>query len=166
MTDSDLQLRVMAALSPTPVQLAVDVIAYRASDKALVTTYTRFLGERAASAVVRHPNDERVVLDFLSEIELDDIARATEARPIAVCASRAAKNAGLDLRVVVHPSLATVPAAVTAVAFMRPRTYLTFPAFEHEFTEADTPEEARRRLALAPNEVRGWYRSFSSTGLG
>src|SRR5688572_10731622 len=124
MTDSDLQLRVMAALSPTPVQLAVDVIAYRASDKASVTTYTRFLGERAASAVVQNPNDERLVLDFLSEIEQDDIAAATEARPIAVCSSRAARAAGLDVRVVVHPSVAAVPAALAAVAFMRPRTYL------------------------------------------
>ena len=166
MTDSDLQLRVMAALSPTPVQLAVDVIAYRASDKASVTTYTRFLGERAASAVVQNPNDERLVLDFLSEIELDDIAAATESRPIAVCSSRAARNAGLDVCIVLHPSVATVPASLAAVAFMRPRTYLTFPAFEHEFTASDTPDEARRRLATAPNEVRGWYRSFSSTGLG
>jgi len=166
MTDSDLQHRVMAALSPTPVELAVDVIAYRVSDKASVTTYTRFLGERAASAVVQNPNEERLVLDFLSEIELGDIAAATEARPIAVCASRAAKNAGFDVRVILHPSLAMVPAAAAAVAFMRPRTYLTFPAFQDEFTAADAPEEARRRLATASNAVRGWYRSFSSTGLG
>lgn len=166
MTDSDLQRRVVAALSPTPVQLAVDVIAYRASDKAPVTTYTRFLGELAASAVVQNPNDERLVLDFLSEIEPEDIAAATEARPIAVCSSRAARNAGLDVRVVLHPNLAMVPASLASVAFMRPSTYLTFPAFEHEFTHSDTPEEARRRMATAAHEVRGWYRSFSSTGLG
>ena len=147
MTDSDLQRRVVAALSPTPVELAVDVIAYRASDKAPVTTYTRFLGEHAATTRVQNPHDERAVLAFLSELDAADLAAATRERPVALCASRAAQSAGFDLRVVVHPSVARASTSHATAPLMAPLTVLTFPAFECEFTRADTADEVSFRLA-------------------
>src|SRR5688572_14292232 len=129
MTDSDLQRRVMEALSPRPTQLGLDVIAYRRLDQTTVTVYTRFLGEQAASVVVRNPHAERSVLDFLLEVEQADLAAATEALPIAVRPSRAAEKLNFDVRVVVHPSAKQIPVSLETAPFMAPVTYVTFPAF-------------------------------------
>lgn len=158
MADLDLQARVMAALSPTPVELAVDVIAYRPSDKAPATTYTRFLGERAASALVQNPHDERAVLAFLSELDATDLDAATAMRPIALRSSRAAHEAGFEVRVVLHPSVAEGPAPLKSAAFMRP--YLTFPAFEREFAALSTIDQVRRRLEQIP--YTAWDRPRSA----
>ena len=157
MADSNLQSRVMAALSPTPVELALDVIAYRPFDRAPVTTYTRFLGERAASSLVENPHDERAVLDFLSEVEEADLAAATESQPIALRASRAARKLRFDVRVVIHPSVAEAPTSLKTAAFLGPLTYLTFPAYDREFAPADSVDAARFQLEQVP--YKAWDRS-------
>lgn len=150
MTDSDLQRRVMEALSPRPTQLGLDVIAYRRFDKAPVTIYTRFLEERAASVVVHNPHDERSVLDFLLETEQADLFAVTEALPLAVRPSRAAEKLDFEVRVVVHPSAKQVATSLEAAPFLAPVTYLTFPAFQGEFAATDTVESARLRLEQVP----------------
>jgi hypothetical protein len=159
MTDSDLQRRVMEALSPRPTQLGLDVIAYRRFDKAPVTIYTRFLEERAASVIVHIPHDERSVLDFLLEIEAADLVAVTEVLPIAVRPSRVAEKLNFHVRVVVHPSAKQVPVSPETAPFLAPVTYVTFPAFQGEFAATDTLQSARLRLERVPytqwNRQRG-----------
>src|SRR5262245_4378499 len=125
MTDSDLQTRVMEALSPRPTQLGLDVIAYRHFDQAPVTIYTRFLGERAASVSVHQPHDERSVLDFLLELEEADLAVATEQLPVAVRSSQAARKRGFDVRIVVHPTAKRTTLSPKLTPFMAVVNYLT-----------------------------------------
>ncbi|HEY6726507.1 MAG TPA: hypothetical protein VI197_20875 [Polyangiaceae bacterium] len=155
MTDSDLQRRVMEALSPRPTQLGLDVIAYRRFDKAPATVYTRFLGEQAASVVVRSPHDERSVLDFLLETAEADLAAATAEMPLAVRSSRAAQGLEFEVRVVVHPAVqelaqSEVRLPLDTAPFLASVTYLTFPAFRRECTEVDSVDAARAMLERVP----------------
>ena len=155
MTDSDLQRRVMEALSPTPTQLGLDVIAYRRFAEAPATVYTRFLDERAVSVVVRNPHNERSVLDFLLETEAADLAAATAERPIAVRSSRAAQQLEFDVRVVVHPSVKELTASEVTLSLetaplLASVTYLTFPAFRRELAEVDLAGEPRVLLEWVP----------------
>ena len=112
--------------------------------------------ERATSALVQNPHDERAVLDFLSELEVVDLDAATQGRPLALRSSPVAQQAGFDVRVVVHPSVAEATASPKTVAFMGPLTYLTFPAYQHEFAAASSAEEAR--LLLAQISYTRWDR--------
>lgn len=155
MTDSDLQRRVIEALSPRPTQLGLDVIAYRPSNEAPATVYTRFLGERAASVVVRNPHNERSVLDFLLETEAADLAAATAELPVAVRSSRAAQQLEFDVRVVVHPRVKELTASELTLSLetaplLASVTYLTFPAFRRELAEIDLAGEPRALLERVP----------------
>lgn len=150
MTDSDLQKRVMEALSPRPTQLGLDVIAYRRFDKAPLTIYTRFLGDRVASAVVQHPHDERAVLDFLLEAEPTDLDAVSAELPLVVRPSRTSQALGFEVRVVVHPSLHEATKSLETAAFLAPVTYLTFPAFRRECPGLDSVGAARALFERIP----------------
>jgi len=142
---SELEEKVVGSLSPPPSKRRGAVIAWCPFEKAPVTLYCRFIAERAGNTNVQNPHDEERALAFMAELDERDLDAVSEAHPLALRPSAVARALGFHGRVVVHPRVADTTLG-KSTEFMRPVTYLTFPAHRSEFTSDDTHDEAVFRM--------------------
>ena len=143
---SELQSKVVQALTPPPVMLADDTLFWKPFDAAPTGYYARFFGERACKTNVKGQHDTDLVLDFMLELSPALLESVSEAKPLSLSESRVLVKTPFQRRVLVDPSLAS-GALSKPTEFMRPFTYGVFPAHRCEFTADDSRDEAAFRLA-------------------
>ena len=143
---SELQSKVLKALTPAPVMLTDDILFWKPFDAAPTGYYARFFGERACKTNVKGPHDTNAMLAFMQELSADLLDTVSEAKPLALSDSAVLAKTPLPRRVVVDPSLAS-GALSKPTEFMRPFTYGVFAAHRCEFTADDSRDEAAFRIA-------------------
>jgi hypothetical protein len=143
---SELQHKVIEALTPPPTTLDGDTIFWAQSPKAPVVYYVRFFGELACKINVQAAHDKNLLRQFMGELTAEQVTAPTPERPVLLAPSRALESTPFQQRVVVHPSVSQGAVSHTTM-FMSQVTRITFPAYRCEFTNDDTRDEAAFRMA-------------------
>lgn len=143
---NEFQHKVFNALQPPATMIDDDILFWKPFDTAPIVYYVRFFEECACKINVKAAHDANAVLALLRDMSPVQLDAVNEAMPLAISNSGALKNSQLQLRVVVHASLAGGGLS-KATEFMKPTTYGVFPAYRCEFTDNDTRDESAFRLA-------------------